>query len=70
MSMPRSHEVDGVFGTHRVEVGIAGEESEQERERFTQRTDQAVQELETLLQARTDAIRPSAPGDRQGPTTG
>ncbi|HEV8424201.1 MAG TPA: hypothetical protein VGS14_03290, partial [Actinomycetes bacterium] len=44
----------------RFEVGITGEESEQERERFTQRTDLAVQELETLLQARTDAIRPSA----------
>jgi RNA polymerase sigma factor (sigma-70 family) len=42
----------------RVEVGIAAEESEQERERFAQRTDQAVQELETLLQVGTAAIRP------------
>jgi aminoglycoside phosphotransferase family enzyme len=46
----------------RVEVGIAAEEAEQQRQRFLQRTDRAVQELETLLQARTDAIRPSAPG--------
>jgi len=46
----------------RVEVGIAAEEAEQERERFTQRTDLAVQELKTLLQARKDAIRPLAPG--------
>jgi hypothetical protein len=52
----------------RVEVGIAGEESEQARARFAQRTDLAVQELEPLLQARTDAIRPSAPGDRTSPT--
>jgi bifunctional DNase/RNase len=46
----------------RVEVGIAADDSEQEREQFTQRTDLAVQELETLLQARTGGIRPSAPG--------
>jgi RNA polymerase sigma factor (sigma-70 family) len=46
----------------RVEVGIAAEEAEQERERFIQRTDRAVQELKTLLPARTDAIRPWAPG--------
>jgi hypothetical protein len=52
----------------RVEVGIAGEESEQERERFTQRTDLAVQELERLLPARMGRIRPSAPSDRRGPT--
>jgi hypothetical protein len=45
----------------RVEVGIAAEESEQERERFAHRTDRAAQELETLLQTRTDAIRPWAP---------
>src|SRR5215203_4376586 len=32
----------------RVEVGIAAEESEQERERFAHRIDQAVRELETL----------------------
>jgi pimeloyl-ACP methyl ester carboxylesterase len=32
----------------RVEVGIAAEESDQERERFARRTDQAVRELETL----------------------
>ncbi len=54
----------------RFEVGIAGEESEQDRQRFTQRTDLAVQELERLLQARSDAIRSSAPGDRRGPTAG
>lgn len=42
----------------RVEVGIATEEAEQQRERFIQRTDRAVAELETLLQARMDAIRP------------
>jgi bifunctional DNase/RNase len=52
----------------RVEAGIAADESEQERERLTQRTDLAVEELETLLQARTGGIRPSAPGDRRGPT--
>jgi hypothetical protein len=52
----------------RVEVGITAEGSEQERERFAQRTDQAVQELETLLQARTGVTRPSAPGGRRGPT--
>jgi RNA polymerase sigma-70 factor (ECF subfamily) len=51
----------------RVEVGIAGEESEQERERFTQRTNLAVHELETLLPARTGGIRPSAPDDDKGP---
>jgi RNA polymerase sigma factor (sigma-70 family) len=55
-----------VFGSvgrlWRFEVGITGEEPEQERQRFAQRTDLAVQELETLLPARTDAIRPSAPG--------
>jgi RNA polymerase sigma-70 factor (ECF subfamily) len=51
----------------RVEVGIAGEESEQERERFTQRTDLAVHELETLLPARMGGIRPSAPDDGKGP---
>ena len=52
----------------RVEIGIAGEESEQERERFIQRTDRAVHELETLLPARMGRIRPSAPSDRRGPT--
>jgi len=41
----------------RVEVGIACEESEQERERFAQRSDEAVRELEALLQVETDAIR-------------
>jgi hypothetical protein len=46
----------------RVEVGIAAEESEQERERFAHRTDQAVRELETLLQVGTDVIGPSGPG--------
>jgi len=43
----------------RVEIGIAAEDSEQERERFAQRTDQAVGELETLLQAGTEVIRPT-----------
>jgi hypothetical protein len=52
----------------RVEVGIAAEESEEQRERFTQRTDLAVQELETLLRASTGGIRPSAPGNRRGST--
>jgi RNA polymerase sigma-70 factor (ECF subfamily) len=52
----------------RVEVGIGAEESEQECARFTHRTDPAMQELETLLPARTGSIRPSAPGDRRGPT--
>jgi bifunctional DNase/RNase len=52
----------------RVEVGIAAGESEQERDQPTKRTDLAVQELETLLQARTGGIRPSAPGDHRGPT--
>jgi hypothetical protein len=42
----------------RVEVGIAAEDSEQEGERFAQRTDQAVGELEMLLQVGTAAIRP------------
>jgi RNA polymerase sigma-70 factor, ECF subfamily len=42
----------------RVEVGIVAEESEQERERFAHRTDQAVAELETLLQEGTAASRP------------
>jgi hypothetical protein len=46
----------------RVEVRVAAEVTEQQRQRFIQRTDRAVQELETLLQARTDAIRPWAPG--------
>jgi RNA polymerase sigma-70 factor (ECF subfamily) len=52
----------------RVEIGIAAEEAEQERERFTHRTDLAVHELETLLPARMGRIRPSAAGDRKGPT--
>jgi RNA polymerase sigma factor (sigma-70 family) len=54
----------------RFEVGIAAEEPEEERERFAHRTDQAVQELETLLQAGTGVIRPSAQGERRGPTGG
>jgi hypothetical protein len=41
----------------RVEVGITAEEPEQERERFTQRMDLAVHELETLLPARMGRIR-------------
>jgi RNA polymerase sigma-70 factor (ECF subfamily) len=52
----------------RVEVGIAAEESEQERERFAQRTDQAVQELETLLQVSPAAVRLSGPDGHWGPT--
>ena len=52
----------------RVEVGIAAEESEAERERFAHRTDQAVQELETLLQVSTAAVRPSGPDEHSGPT--
>jgi hypothetical protein len=32
----------------RVEVGIAGEESEQDRERVAQRSDKAVRELQAL----------------------
>jgi RNA polymerase sigma-70 factor (ECF subfamily) len=51
----------------RVEVGIAGEKSEQERERFTQRADLAAHELKTLLPARMGGIRPSAPDDGKGP---
>jgi hypothetical protein len=43
----------------RVEVGIAAEQSEAERERLTHRTDQAVGELETLLQPGTGR-RPAA----------
>jgi len=46
----------------RVEVGIAAEEVEQQRERFAHSTDQAVGKLETLLQVRTGGIRPLAPG--------
>jgi RNA polymerase sigma-70 factor, ECF subfamily len=42
----------------RFEVGIVAEESEQERERFAHRTDQAVAELETLLQEGTATSRP------------
>ena len=52
----------------RVEVGITIEESEAERERFAYRTDQAVGELETLLQVGTDVIGPSGPGERPGAT--
>ena len=52
----------------RVEVGISIEESEAERERFAHRTDQAVRELETLLQVGTDVIGPSGPGERPGAT--
>ena len=52
----------------RVEVGIAAEDSEQERERFAQRTDQAVRELETLLKMGTDVIGPSGPGECPGAT--
>jgi bifunctional DNase/RNase len=52
----------------RVEVGMAAEESEQERERFAQRTDQAVQELETLLQVSPAAVRLSGPDEHSGPT--
>jgi hypothetical protein len=51
----------------RVEVGIAAEESEQERERFAHRTDQAVQELETLLQVRIAAVRLSGPDEPSVP---
>jgi bifunctional DNase/RNase len=52
----------------RVEIGIAAEDSEQERERFTQRTDQAVGELETLLQAGTEVIRPTPTASTPGAT--
>jgi bifunctional DNase/RNase len=52
----------------RVEVGIAAEESELERERVAQRTDQAVGELETLLQAGRDVIRPTPTGSTPGAT--
>jgi hypothetical protein len=52
----------------RVEVGITSEESEAERERFAHRTDQAVRELEMLLQVGTDVIGPSGPGQRPGAT--
>ena len=52
----------------RVEVGIAAEDSEQERERFRQRTDQAVGELETLLQVSTAAVRLAGPDEHSGPT--
>ncbi len=52
----------------RVEVGTAAEDSEQERERFAQRTDQAVQELETLLQVSTAAVRLSGPDEHSGST--
>jgi RNA polymerase sigma factor (sigma-70 family) len=52
----------------RVEVGITIEESEAERERFAHRTDQAVRELETLLQVGTDVNGPSGPGERPGAT--
>jgi len=45
-----------------VEVGIAAEESEAERERFARRTDQAVRELETLLRVGMGVIRPSPTG--------
>jgi RNA polymerase sigma-70 factor, ECF subfamily len=51
----------------RVEVGIAAEESEQERERFAHRTDQAVQELETLLQESTAAAGLSGPDEPSVP---
>jgi hypothetical protein len=54
----------------RVEVGVAAEESEQERERFARRTDQAVRELETLLGAEAGASRPSGPHARPGPPAG
>jgi bifunctional DNase/RNase len=54
----------------RVEVGIAAEESEAERERFAQRTDQAVGELEALLRVRTGVIQPSRPDERTGPSAG
>ena len=52
----------------RVEVGIVGEESEQERERFARRTDQAVGELETLLQAGTEVIGRTPTGSMPGAT--
>jgi hypothetical protein len=52
----------------RVEIGIAAEDSEQERERFAQRTDQAVGELETLLQAGTEVIRPTPTASTPGAT--
>jgi hypothetical protein len=51
----------------RVEVGIAGEESEQERARFAQRSDEAVRELQALPQVGTDAIRTD---ERAGATPG
>jgi hypothetical protein len=51
----------------RVEVGITIEESEQERERFAHCTDQAVGELETLLQVSTAAIRLAGPDEHSGP---
>jgi hypothetical protein len=52
----------------RVEVGIVAEDSEQERERFAHRTDQVVGELETLLQAGIDVIRPRPTGSTPGVT--
>jgi len=52
----------------RVEVGIAIGESEAERERFAHRTDQAVRELETLLQVNTAAVRLSGPDEHSGST--
>jgi hypothetical protein len=42
----------------RVEAGVAAEEPEEKRERFAQRTDQAVQELEALLQTTTGVPTP------------
>jgi RNA polymerase sigma-70 factor, ECF subfamily len=52
----------------RVEVGITAEEAEQERERFAHRSDQAVQELETLLRVSTAAARLSGPDEPSGST--
>jgi RNA polymerase sigma factor (sigma-70 family) len=51
----------------RVEIGIAAEEPEEERERFAQRTDQAVQELEALLPAETSIPGPPPPDRRPDP---
>jgi hypothetical protein len=41
----------------RVEVGIAAEAAEPKRERFARRSDEAVRELQALLQVGTDAIK-------------
>jgi bifunctional DNase/RNase len=54
----------------RVETGISAEESEQEGERFAQRIDPVVRELETLLPLGTGVIGPARPGERPDPQAG